>query len=426
MKKTVLEVQNLTKYYGKTLGVENLSLKLKEGEIFGFIGPNGAGKSTTIRSIVNLINKTKGKVLIDNEEYTKNNLNIKEKIGYLPSEINLYGDLTVKQMLDFHESFYKKNIHSRRVELVKKFELDEKKKIDTLSLGNLKKLGIVLAFMHEPKILILDEPTSGLDPIMQDVFYNLLKEEKNKGNTIFYSTHILNEVSKICDTIGIIKYGKLIKAEKIEEIYNKSLALVTIISPQIKEIIKDLKINPIIVDSNTLKFSNTLSPTDLIKKLSKYKLDKILIEEALERCLNLQYEEYARKLNRSQSKTFLLIREKDNKIIGSINVRWNLTEEMKKFGGNIGYCIRPTERKKGYNKINLYLGLIEAQILGLQKVMLDCDVNNIASSKTMESLGGILERTEIDPYDGILTSIYWIDVPQSINKYKEEYQKYIK
>ena len=108
MKKTVLEVQNLTKYYGKTLGVENLSLKLKEGEIFGFIGPNGAGKSTTIRSIVNLINKTKGKVLIDNEEYTKNNLNIKEKIGYLPSEINLYGDLTVKQMLDFHESFYKK------------------------------------------------------------------------------------------------------------------------------------------------------------------------------------------------------------------------------------------------------------------------------------------------------------------------------
>lgn len=108
MKKTVLEVQNLTKYYGNTLGVENLSLKLKEGEIFGFIGPNGAGKSTTIRSIVNLINKTKGKVLIDNEEYTKNNLNIKEKIGYLPSEINLYGDLTVKQMLDFHESFYKK------------------------------------------------------------------------------------------------------------------------------------------------------------------------------------------------------------------------------------------------------------------------------------------------------------------------------
>lgn len=159
-------------------------------------------------------------------------------------------------------------------------------------------------------------------------------------------------------------------------------------------------------------------------------LDKILegytFEEALERCLNLQYEEYAQKLNRSQSKTFLLIREKDNKIIGSINVRWNLTEEMKKFGGNIGYCIRPTERKKGYNKINLYLGLIEAQILGLQKVMLDCDVNNIASSKTMESLGGILERTEIDPYDGILTSIYWIDVPQSINKYKEEYQKYIK
>lgn len=219
--------------------------------------------------------------------------------------------------------------------------------------------------MHEPKILILDEPTSGLDPIMQDVFYNLLKEEKNKGNTIFYSTHILNEF---------------------------------------------------------VEYNSDINGTGSLDKI----LEGYTFEEALERCLNLQYEEYAQKLNRSQSKTFLLIREKDNKIIGSINVRWNLTEEMKKFGGNIGYCIRPTERKKGYNKINLYLGLIEAQILGLQKVMLDCDVNNIASSKTMESLGGILERTEIDPYDGILTSIYWIDVPQSINKYKEEYQKYIK
>lgn len=219
--------------------------------------------------------------------------------------------------------------------------------------------------MHEPKILILDEPTSGLDPIMQDVFYNLLKEEKNKGNTIFYSTHILNEF---------------------------------------------------------VEYNSDINGTGSLDKI----LEGYTFEEALERCLNLQYEEYAQKLNRSQSKTFLLIREKDNKIIGSINVRWNLTEEMKKFGGNIGYCIRPTERKKGYNKINLYLGLIEAQILGLQKVMLDCDVNNIASSKTMESLGGILERTEIDPYDGILTSIYWIDLSQSINKYKEEYQKYIK
>ena len=134
MIKKILEIQNLTKYYGKILGVENIALQLEEGEIFGFIGPNGAGKSTTIRSIMNLINKTSGKVLIENKEFNKENIEIKEKIGYLPSEINLYDDLTVKEMLDYHESFYKKDIHKRRAELVKKFELDEKKKIEDLSL----------------------------------------------------------------------------------------------------------------------------------------------------------------------------------------------------------------------------------------------------------------------------------------------------
>lgn len=152
-------------------------------------------------------------------------------------------------------------------------------------------------------------------------------------------------------------------------------------------------------------------------------LDKILegetFEQALERCLNMQYEEYAKKLGRCQSKTFLLIRKSDNRIIGSINVRWNLTEEMKQFGGNIGYGIRPTERRKGYNKINLYLGLIEAQKLGLDKVMLDCDVNNLGSAKTMQALGGVLERTEVDPYDGLLTSVYWFNVDETIEKYKD-------
>ena len=124
MEKTILEIQNLTKYYGKIKGVENISLQLKEGEIFGFIGPNGAGKSTTIRSIMNLINKTGAKVLVENKEFTKDDTEIKEKIGYLPSEIYLYDDLTVKEMLDYHESFYKKDTHKRRTELVKRFELD--------------------------------------------------------------------------------------------------------------------------------------------------------------------------------------------------------------------------------------------------------------------------------------------------------------
>ena len=278
-KKKVIEIKNLTKYYGKIKGVENLNLDLLEGEVFGFIGPNGAGKSTTIRAIMNLINKTNGKVIINGNEFDKNNLKIKENIGYLPSEINLYDDLTVKEMLDYHEGFYKKNISKRRKELLEKLNLDERKKIEDLSLGTLKKLGIILAFVHEPKILILDEPTSGLDPIMQNVFYDLLKEEKKKGTTILYSTHVLTEVSKICDRVGIIRNGNMIKIDKIENITKNNLVYVTITSNDVNEIIDDLKIETIYKNGNTIKFKNNILHDKLIKKLAKYKIEKILIEE---------------------------------------------------------------------------------------------------------------------------------------------------
>lgn len=158
-------------------------------------------------------------------------------------------------------------------------------------------------------------------------------------------------------------------------------------------------------------------------------LDKIYdgytFEQALDRCLKMEDEEYAKSVGRCQGKTFLLIRESDNKIVGTINVRWNLSEEMLQFGGHIGYGIRPTERRKGYNKINLYLGIIEAKKVGLEKVMLDCDVNNLGSDKTLKALGGKLERTEIDPSDGILTNVYWFDVNETLEKYKEIYEPYI-
>lgn len=277
--KSILEIKNLTKYYGIVLAVKDLSLELHEGEIFGFIGPNGAGKSTTIRSVMNLINKTKGEVYFLGETLTKDNLKLKEQIGYLPSEVYLYEEFTIKEMLDYHASFYKKDLTKRRKELVKKLKLDESKKIEDLSLGNQKKLGIVLAFMHEPKLLILDEPTSGLDPIMQQVFYDLLKEEKEKGTTIFYSTHILSEISKICDRVGIIKEGKLLKVESIKDLQQKNLTNVTIVSSDIEKIINDLKIEVEKLDNETIKFKNTLESNELIKLLSKYNINKLLIEE---------------------------------------------------------------------------------------------------------------------------------------------------
>ena len=277
---SVLQIKGLTKYYGKTLGVKDINLELEKGEIFGFIGPNGAGKSTTIRSVLNLINKTDGEVLFNGKVLDKSNSEAKKEIGYLPGEVHLYEDLTVKQMLDYHESFFRKDISARRQELTERLKLDETKKIGELSLGNLKKAGIVLAFMHEPKLLILDEPTSGLDPIIQQEFFNLLCEEKQKGTTVFYSTHILSEISKICDRVGIIKSGKLLKVEPVKELTEKSLSYVTIASKDCDKIIHDINATDTTREDNTVTFKNTADADRLIKTLAKYDIDKLYIEPA--------------------------------------------------------------------------------------------------------------------------------------------------
>ena len=275
----VIELKHLKKYYGDNLGIEDVSLTIKKGEIYGFIGPNGSGKSTTIRTIMGLINKTSGNIYINGLRIDIIDPNIKRIIGYLPSEINLYDDLTIKQIFDYHETFYKENLKKRRKELVKLLKINESKKIENLSLGNLRKVGIVLALMHEPEILILDEPTSGLDPIMQNVFHNILLEEKNKGTTILYSSHILSEVSNICDKVGFIKNGKIIKEDSILNIKKENYTYLKIYSCDIEKIKKDLKLKIIKETTNEVVFINNLEPNKVIKKLSNYNIDKLLIEE---------------------------------------------------------------------------------------------------------------------------------------------------
>ena len=279
MNEIILELKHLKKYYGKSRGIEDVSLKINKGDIYGFIGPNGAGKSTTIRTIMGLLNKTSGSILLNGEELESNNPKIIEKIGYVPSEINLYGDMTVKEILNYHELFYQKDCTKRKNELTKLLKIDKDKKIEDLSLGNLKKVGIVLALMHEPEILILDEPTSGLDPIMQNVFHEILLKEKEKGTTILYSSHVLSEVSSICDKVGFIKEGKIIKEDSIENIRKDNYTYLKISSKDIEKIKKELKLKIAKDTSNETIFFNNLNPDELLNKLSKYNIDHLLIEE---------------------------------------------------------------------------------------------------------------------------------------------------
>ena len=279
MSEIVIELKNLKKYYGKSRGIEDVSMKINKGDIYGFIGPNGSGKSTTIRTIMGLINKTSGSIFINGEELDINNEEIKRNIGYLPSEIHLYEDMTIKELFDYHESFYKENLQKRKNELVKLLKIDINKRIADLSLGNQKKVGIVLALMHEPKILILDEPTSGLDPIMQNTFHDILKKEKEKGTTILYSSHILNEVSNICDRVGFIKDGKIIKEDTINNIKRDNYTYLKIKSEEIDKIKKELNLKVYKENEKEIIFINNLKPNDLIKKLSKYDIDYLTIEE---------------------------------------------------------------------------------------------------------------------------------------------------
>lgn len=279
MDNTVIELRHLKKYYGESRGTEDVTLTINKGDIYGFIGPNGAGKSTTIRTLLGLINKTSGEIYINGKEFDKNDIELKKKIGYLPSEIHLYDDMTIKDIFNYHMSFYDKDLSERRKELVDLLKVDEKKKIEDLSLGNQKKVGIILALMHDPEILILDEPTSGLDPIMQNIFHEILLKEKAKGTTILYSSHILSEVSSICDRIGFIKDGVIIKEDSIDNIKKDHFTYLIISSKDKEDIKKDLNLKVIKEDDNEVKFINNMNPNDVISKLSKYDIDRLLIEE---------------------------------------------------------------------------------------------------------------------------------------------------
>ena len=277
----VIEIKNLTKTYGKARGITDISFNVEEGEIFGFIGPNGAGKSTTIRTLLSLIYPTSGSATIFGKDCIQFALEIKKEIGYLPSEVFYYDNMKVKDLLKYSASFYKKDCRKRIKELAEIMDLDLNKKIDDLSLGNKKKVGIVQGLLHEPKLIILDEPTSGLDPLMQQKFFELLEEENKKGAAILFSSHILSEVQRLCNRVAIIKEGKIVTVEKISTLQENNYKKFKIeTKAQLDENYFNISgVNNLVVNDHVTSFIFKGNINAVMKRIAEIEIANLWIEE---------------------------------------------------------------------------------------------------------------------------------------------------
>jgi ABC-2 type transport system ATP-binding protein len=213
-----IQIQNLTKLYGQARGVTDLNLEVREGEVFGFLGPNGAGKTTTIRILLNLIKPTSGQVSVLGLDSQRDSVAIKKLIGYLPGEFSLYPNLTGAKTLEYFGNLRGGVEWARLKNMAERLELDLSRKFRQYSRGNKQKVGIIQALMHRPRLLVLDEPTGGLDPLNQQEFYKLMAEARQDGSTVFFSSHIMSEVEKTCDRVGIIREGELVKIGNIAEL----------------------------------------------------------------------------------------------------------------------------------------------------------------------------------------------------------------
>jgi len=225
----VIEIDKLTKHYGKHRGVEDVSFSVEEGDIFGFLGPNGAGKSTTIRSMLGLIHFESGSIRILGKDAAAGKEEILQDIGYMPSEAMFYPDMKVKDIIKLAADVRKKDCSKEAEKLCERLLVDKEKRISDLSLGNRKKISIVCAMQHRPKLFIFDEPTSGLDPLMQTEFFDLIQEYVAEGATCMLSTHILSEIKNYCNHVAIMKEGKLQRVDSVTNLTNTNMKRIKMI-----------------------------------------------------------------------------------------------------------------------------------------------------------------------------------------------------
>ena len=276
----VLDVKGLHKKIGKREIIKKVSFSIEEGEIFGFIGPNGAGKSTTIRLLLSLIYPTSGEAKLFGKDAIAHGPEVRKRIGYLPSEIFYYDKMKVIDLLNYSASFYDKDCKSRIKELSEIMELDLNRKIEDLSYGNKKKVGIVQGLLHEPDLIILDEPTSGLDPLMQQKFFNVIREENAKGATIFFSSHILGEVQALCNRVAIIKNGSIIEIEDIKHLRENNYKKISIIGENMNKNIFEINgVTKLIKDDDGINFFYKGDINIITKVISSVKAIDVSIEE---------------------------------------------------------------------------------------------------------------------------------------------------
>ena len=277
---SIIEVNHLTKFYGKARGIVDVSFSVEEGEIFGFIGPNGAGKSTTIRLLLSLIYPTKGNARIFGRDCIQDGYEIRRDIGYLPSDVFYYEGMKVLDLLKYSASFYPKDCSQRLHELAEIMELDLNRKIDDLSYGNKKKVGIVQGLLHQPKLILLDEPTAGLDPLMQHKFFNLIREENARGATIFFSSHILGEVQRMCNRVAIIKEGSIINIQDIKTLQKDNYKKIRVTAEGVAEGHFDLPgVTKLEHEDGTLSFFFKGDINLLMRRISENEITDVTIED---------------------------------------------------------------------------------------------------------------------------------------------------
>ncbi len=283
MSAPAIDITGLTKTYGRDRGIEDINLQVEEGEIFGFIGPNGAGKSTTIRVLLNLLFPTSGKAQIMGMDVVRDSKKIKYHTGYVPSDANAYPHLETDEFLRYCGRFFRPDGNERRInELTELFEVDRRRKISDLSMGNRKKISIIQSLLHEPKLLIVDEPTMGLDPLMQSRFFELLRSENRKGMTVFFSSHTLSDVQMLCRRVAIIREGRIIKVEEIETLRKRQLKKVYVEfnDPEDNPLmgLQGIEDTPL-VSGRTVKFLFSGDINRLLSTLSNRNITDMTIEE---------------------------------------------------------------------------------------------------------------------------------------------------